>query len=87
MGMPIEKPPAIERRRVAIGRRVADARRRIADGRVTAVAARVHVSSWTWRRWEAGLISIPAELLPEVAEVLGVSAADLLGTQPTRVAA
>lgn len=86
MGMPIKKPEAVERRRVAIGQRIADTRRAQRID-VVAAAARVHASTWTWRRWEAGTHSVPAELMPEVAAALGVTVEHLYGTAPTRAAA
>lgn len=60
-----------------MARSIAHARRvRKLSLKEAADAAAVNIS--TWRRWEMGKTSIPAEMLPKVASVVGLEAHDVL---------
>lgn len=74
--MAFSKPGRVLRTRSVIGSAIE--RHRTEGGlRIEGCAQRCHVSYHTWSRWEAGTHSVPAELLPRIAEILEVSVLDL----------
>jgi transcriptional regulator with XRE-family HTH domain len=71
--------PRVARRRAAIGRKLEQARK--SRGlTLSATAERLDVTRQAYTRWERGRASIPAELVPDVAEVVGTSVSEVFGT-------
>jgi len=64
--------PHLKQRRQRLGRFIRD-RREAQALRMDQVADAIGVSRWTYAAMESGRTSVPAELLPPLAEILSVS--------------
>lgn len=64
--------PHVKKRRQRLGRFIKD-RRESMSLRMDQVADTIGVSRWTYAAMEAGKTSVPAELLPPLAEILQTS--------------
>ncbi len=72
MGMAYKKPKAFEARRVAIARRI-KSRQDDLGIKSQDIAKKLYIHRDTWGNWSSGRLSVPADMMPEIARLLDTS--------------